>query len=60
MDKVQEFNARQMAQARPRVLRILRLRHAGETWAAIGELLGISRQRAQAIARKAMKRKGRV
>jgi predicted transcriptional regulator len=38
-------------QAKERGLRAVRLRKAGETWAAIGLLLGVTRQRAQALAK---------
>lgn len=50
MDKLKELNRRQQAGMLPRGRRALRLRAAGETWASIGLLLGVSRQRAQALA----------
>ena len=49
------FNAKQIAEAMPRAQRALRLREAGETWATIGQLLGVSRERARQLAAKARK-----
>lgn len=48
-DRKAEFNRRQREAAAPRAERARRLREAGETWKTIGALLGISRQRAQAL-----------
>ena len=45
-----EFNQRLRAEAKPRAEVIIRLRAAGQTWAEIGRILGVSRQRAQALA----------
>jgi len=52
------YNDRLHAAARPRGRLVIRLRKAGKTWAAIGERLGISRQRAHALA-KAHSRNGK-
>lgn len=46
-----EFNRQQRELARPRAERAIRLREAGETWKEIGRILGVSRQRAQALAK---------
>jgi hypothetical protein len=55
MDKrVEDFNRKQREAAKPRVERVIKLREAGETWEVIGSLMGVSRQRAQAIYSKAM------
>lgn len=51
MDKSLDFNTRQREAARPRAQRAIRLRETGETWTAIGKMLGVSRQRAQALAK---------
>ena len=45
-----EYNRKQREAARPRAERAIRLRKAGETWKAIGAMLGVSAQRAQALA----------
>lgn len=45
------FNRRQREAAAERAQRAIRLRAAGETWQTIGRLLGVSRQRAQALAK---------
>lgn len=49
--KTAEFNRLQREAARPRAERAIRLREAGETWRSIGKLLGVSPQRAQALAK---------
>ena len=49
--KVDEFNAEQRKAALPRALHVIRLREDGETWESIGNVLGVSRQRAQQIAK---------
>jgi hypothetical protein len=49
--KQADFNAQQKEAARPRAERAIRLREAGETWASIGRMLGVSRQRAQQLAK---------
>jgi hypothetical protein len=49
--KVKAFNDQQHAAARARAERAIRLKNAGETWETIGKLLGVSRQRAQALAK---------
>ena len=49
--KTTEFNRQQKEVARPRAERAIRLREAGETWATIGRILGVSRQRAQQLAK---------
>lgn len=46
-----EYNRRQREAAEGRAQRAIRLREAGETWETIGKLLGVSRQRAQALAK---------
>ncbi len=38
--------------AKPRIRRILKLRASGKTWQAIGDMMGITKQRAQALAAK--------
>lgn len=38
-------------QARPRAVKMARLHDAGKTWAEIGALFGVSRQRAYALAK---------
>jgi len=48
-----EFNERLRREALPRARRALRLRQAGETWEAIGKLLGVTRQRAAQLAARA-------
>lgn len=48
------FNAKQIADAMPRANRALRLREAGESYATIGRLLGVSRERARQLAAKAL------
>jgi ParB-like chromosome segregation protein Spo0J len=45
-----EYNQKQHLAAKERALRAIRLRAAGETWETIGKLLGVSKQRAQALA----------
>ena len=50
MDKLADLNAAQRAAARPRALKAIRLREAGLKWREIGHLLGVTRQRAQALA----------
>lgn len=50
MKTLNEYNARLQRQAKPRALRIQKMKAAGKTWAEIGAKLGISRQRAQQIA----------
>lgn len=55
IDKLAELNAKQIAAAMPRAQRAWKLRQAGETWATIGKLLGVSRQRAHALAKKVCK-----
>lgn len=50
MDTLNKFNKRLRNLARPRALRIIRLREKGKSWTVIGAMLGISRQRAQQIA----------
>jgi hypothetical protein len=52
----QQFNQRLQDEAQARVQRVLRLRAAGETWRAIGDLLGITRQRAQQLAAREARR----
>lgn len=52
-----DYNERQAAEAQPRAERALRLREAGETWATIGKLLDVTRQRAQQLAAKAKRRR---
>ena len=54
----QQFNQRLQDEARARVQRVLRLREAGETWKTIGDLLGITRQRAQQLAAREARRTG--
>jgi hypothetical protein len=46
-----EFNRRQKDAAEPRRKRAAALREAGETWATIGKILGVSHQRAQQLAK---------
>jgi len=58
MAKFRTLNERLEAEARPR--RAARLRAAGETYTAIGLLLGVSRQRAQAIIARHNRRKAAV
>ena len=58
--KNKEFNERLREAARPRAERAIRLREAGETWKAIGAILGVSHQRAQALAARHAKRKATV
>ena len=53
------FNERLHSEAAPRKERIRRLREAGETWASIGVLLGISRQRAEYLGRGYKRAKGK-
>lgn len=50
-NKLETLNAAQKEAARPRAERALRLREAGESWVTIGKILGVSRQRAQALAK---------
>jgi hypothetical protein len=57
MAKFRTLNERLEAEARPRAERAARLRAAGETYTAIGLLLGVSRQRAQAIIARHNRRK---
>lgn len=45
------YNRAQKEAARDRGDRAIRLREAGETWVTIGKLLGVSKQRAQALAK---------
>lgn len=52
MAKAQDFNKRLQDEARPRAERAARLRAAGEKWRVIGQLLGITAQRAQAIVKR--------
>lgn len=52
----QQFNQRLQDEAQARVQRVLRLRAAGETWQTIGDLLGITRQRAQQLAAREARR----
>jgi len=52
MDYGERYNKRLAEEARPRAERAARLRAAGETWATIGQLLGVSRQRAQQLVAK--------
>lgn len=52
----EQFNRRLQDEAEARALRVLRLRAAGETWQAIGGLLGISKQRAQQLANRQLQR----
>lgn len=54
------FNALQAHAARERLQCVLRLRKRGDTWAAIGAALGISRQRAAKLGAKAEARYGRA
>lgn len=49
--KLDALNRQQREAARPRAERVIRLREAGETWAVIGRIIGVSRQRAQALAK---------
>ena len=61
MDKLAQLNRRQQDEMLPRGLRAMRLRQAGETWRTIGMLLGVSKQRAAALAaqaEKALKKNG--
>lgn len=57
-DNQQQYNARLKAQARPRALKAIALRKRGYTWTNIGALLGITRQRAQALAKAHSKTNG--
>ena len=52
MAKPQDFNERLREEAKPRAERAARLRAAGETWAVIGQVLGVTRQRAQALVKR--------
>ena len=54
-----EFNQRLRAEAKPRAEVVIRLRRAGQTWAEIGRILGVSRQRAQALAARYLRRPGK-
>jgi hypothetical protein len=47
----EQHNRRQHEAAAERARRVIRLRATGETWASIGRIIGVSRQRAQALAR---------
>ena len=49
--KVAAFNTTQREAAQPRALQVIRLRESGHTWESIGSSLGVSRQRAQQIAK---------
>jgi len=49
--KTAEFNRLQVEAATPRRKRVVALREAGETWASIGHILGITHQRAQQLAK---------
>ena len=49
--KVAAFNAEQRRAAQPRALEVIRRREAGETWQAIGTLMGVSRQCVQQLAK---------
>ena len=50
-NKRDTMNREAHERARARGERALRLRAAGETWASVGTVLGVTRQRAQALAR---------
>lgn len=54
-----EYNRKLLEEAIPRAERVAKLRAAGETWAAIGTLLGVTAQRAQQIHARHLKRNGR-
>jgi hypothetical protein len=54
----EELKGRLVAESLPRARRARRLREAGETWAAIGLLLGVSRQRAAALVAQAVRHDG--
>lgn len=54
-ERTKAFNQQQREVAKPRIQRITRLRKAGETWTAIGRILGISRQRAQQLGQKVIR-----
>ena len=49
--KVAAFNVIQRQAAQPRALQVIQMRELGETWESIGKRLGVSRQRAQQIAK---------
>ena len=52
MAKAKDFNTRLQDEARPRAARAARLRAAGEKWRVIGQLLGVTPQRAQALVKR--------
>jgi DNA-directed RNA polymerase sigma subunit (sigma70/sigma32) len=61
MDNQDSYNAALQAAARPRAETALKLKEEGRTWEEIGELLGVSRQRAQALGAQAKRyRKSRA
>lgn len=49
MSQLNRHNAKLQKAASPRIKRVHALRNSGLTWAEIGTLLGISRQRAQQL-----------
>lgn len=47
----QAFNEKQRRAARPRALKMLRMRDQKKTWREIGEAFGVTAQRAEALAK---------